>query len=284
MKKNRPLSFAVLIAIYALCSALGIILFPKLPFDGWLSLLITDVVCTLFVFGFSLILDNASVYDPYWSVQPSVILLSVFPYSNADPYMTVLLVAVVLWSVRLSANFAYTFTDFTYEDWRYRMLKEKTGVFYPVINLVGIHMVPTLVVYLAVLPAFFVMTEGGGGSPLSLIGALLCFGAVVLQTVADLQMHSYRRTRKTTFIQQGLWRHSRHPNYLGEILMWWGVCIFALIYLGFRWYLAAGAVANTALFLLVSIPMADKRQSRKDGFADYKARTRALLPIPKKHR
>ena len=94
-------------------------------------------------------------------------------------------------------------------------------------------------------------------------------------------MHKYRKNRTTPFIRTGLWKNSRHPNYLCEILMWWGIagaCFFAMPN---RYYLFAGAIANTILFLSVSIPMADNRQSRKEGFAEYKKETRALLPIPK---
>ena len=162
------------------------------------------------------------------------------------------------------------------------MLREKTGVFYPVINFVGIHMVPTLVVYGCVLPAVYAIREEITANAVSILFLCLSVGAAIMQGIADIQMHKFRKKRDGVFIRRGLWKYSRHPNYLGEILMWWGVCIFALIYLGFRWYLAAGAVANTALFLFVSIPMADKRQARKEGFVEYKAQTRSLFPIPKK--
>lgn len=94
-------------------------------------------------------------------------------------------------------------------------------------------------------------------------------------------MHKFRKNRPAPFIRTGLWKHSRHPNYLGEILMWWGVGLSVLCAAPSAWYLAAGAVANTILFFAVSIPMADKRQSRKDGFAEYKKQTRMLLPIKK---
>ena len=61
--------------------------------------------------------------------------------------------------------------------------------------------------------------------------------------------------------------------------MWWGVGISVTIADSAAGHLIAGAIANTALFIVVSIPMADGRQSRKDGFADYKKQTRMLLPI-----
>ena len=102
-----------------------------------------------------------------------------------------------------------------------------------------------------------------------------------MQGAADVQMHKYRKNRSTPFIRVGLWKHSRHPNYLGEILMWWGVALAVVCSAPDCRYLILGAVANTVLFLAVSIPMADGRQSRKEGFAEYKAQTRMLLPVKK---
>jgi steroid 5-alpha reductase family enzyme len=96
-----------------------------------------------------------------------------------------------------------------------------------------------------------------------------------------MQMQKYRKSGQHGLIRTGLWKHARHPNYLGEILMWWGVAIQAISVMPDHWWFAAGALANTILFLTVSIPMADKRQSEKPGYAEYKAHTRSLLPIPK---
>ena len=61
--------------------------------------------------------------------------------------------------------------------------------------------------------------------------------------------------------------------------MWWGVALSVVVATPCVWYLAAGALANTVLFLAVSIPLADGRQSRKAGFSEYKAQTRMLLPV-----
>ena len=98
-------------------------------------------------------------------------------------------------------------------------------------------------------------------------------------------MHKFRQEKaqnpETTpqFIRNGLWKYSRHPNYLGEIIMWWGIALSVVCAVPERWYLIAGAFINTCLFLFISIPMADNRQSQKQGFDEYKKQTRMLLPI-----
>lgn len=281
LKSNRIASFITVTAVYILAWSVGFIVYRCLPFDWWLNLLIADVAATVVTFIFSVIFKNASVYDPYWSVQPIVILLCFAVGRELTLARVLLLAAVILWGVRLTVNWGYTFRDLFHQDWRYTMLKEKTGVFYPLINLLGIHLVPTLIVYMCVLPAVYALIFDGTQKPIFLPFILLSFAATVFQGTADMQMHRFRQQKTGGFIHTGLWKYSRHPNYLGEILMWWGIGLSAVSLFPSKPLLLAGAAANTLLFLAVSIPMADKRQSAKPGFREYKNKTRMLLPIKK---
>ena len=289
-KKSRTASFAIIVAIYVLVAILGIIVYKNLDFAFYINLLIADVSATAFVFLFSVILKNASVYDPYWSVQPIVICLGL-AISGTRLTAMIMVLCVCVWGVRLTANWAYTFLGMAHQDWRYTMLKEKTKFFYPVINFVGIHMVPTLIVYACILPAVFVFQNDVNIS-FSWIN-ILCFGisifAVILQGTADYQMHKFRKAKSKSssntsnygFIREGVWKYSRHPNYLAEILMWWGIGLSSFFALNKNPIMLIGAIANTLLFLFISIPLAEGHQSRKEGFLQYKKETRMLLPLPK---
>jgi steroid 5-alpha reductase family enzyme len=281
LKENRAASFVTLALVYILATIVGIATYQAISAPWWLSLLLADVMATIVTFLFSLIFGNASVYDPYWSVQPPVILVAFAVGKRLTAFGVLLLIVVGYWALRLTANWAYTFHGLMHQDWRYTMLHEKTGMFYPIINFVGIHMVPTLVVYACILPAVFAIREGLHGNIGSFLFLLLSVGAATMQGIADIQMHTFRKHRTSTFIRIGLWKYSRHPNYLGEILMWWGVGLSVVLAAPHMWPLLLGALLNTALFLFVSIPMADGRQSRKEGFSAYKAETRMLLPIRK---
>lgn len=282
VKNSKPAGIILITLIYILATAFGVFVYVHLPFAFWASLLIADTASTIFVFIFSLIFKNASVYDPYWSVQPVIIVFAFSFYSKLTLASVLVLVSVTYWGIRLTGNWAYTFGGMKYQDWRYTKLGKDTGKFYPVINFAGIHMVPTLVVYGATIPAVFLIREEACANAGSFIGTLICIGAATLQLVADTQMHRYRKSGTKGLINTGLWKYARHPNYLGEILMWWGVGLQAVSVMPSRWYLFAGAAANTILFFTVSIPMADKRQSSKPGYSEYRARTRSLLPIPKR--
>lgn len=285
--QNRAFGFFVLLLVYALATAGGVVVYwalsTRLPSElFWLNLLIADVIATVITFFFSLSFANASVYDPYWSVQPIVIVIAYAAMTKHLGTAQILpLVAVIFWGVRLTVNWAYTFHGLHLQDWRYTMLKEKTGKGYVFINFIGIHMVPTLVVYGCTLPVVFTLVENPPFNAGSAVFFVVSLFAVILQGTADIQMHTFRKKKKGGFIRNGLWKYSRHPNYLGEIVMWWAVALAFVCIMPQRWYLIAGALANTVLFLSVSIPMADKRQSRKPGFEAYKKATRMLLPIKK---
>ncbi len=281
MKENRVVSFVWIAVIYAFATALGVATYRLLPFAFWLNLLLADVAATAFTYVCSALFQNASVYDPYWSVQPIVILLAFAGKYSLGGARIFPFLAVAVWGLRLTANWAYTFQNLNAQDWRYTILKEKTGKWYPVVNFVGIHLVPTLVVYACVLPAVCTFVYGGRVNVGVVLFFLLSLGATALQGIADVQMHAFRKKKKGGFIRSGLWKYSRHPNYLGEILMWWGIGLAAVCAMPARWYLLAGALANTLLFSFVSIPMAEGKQSKKAGYQDYKRATRALLPIKK---
>jgi steroid 5-alpha reductase family enzyme len=280
-KHGRALGYGVILSVYILATVIGIGIYRRLDLPWWQSLLIADVAATAVTFVFSVIFKNASVYDPYWSVQPIVILWALAVGQELTLMRVFLLAVVTLWGVRLTANWAYTFDNLYHQDWRYTMLKEKTGVFYPLINFLGIHLFPTLVVYACCLPvlySFVVSAEINAGSIVFFAVSIL---AAALQGTADCQMHAFRKRGSGGFIRTGLWKYSRHPNYLGEIVFWWGIALAFVCSEPSLWYLAAGALINTLMFLLVSVPMADKRQSRKEGFAEYKRQTRMLFPIKK---
>ena len=281
LRQSRPFGFALLLVVYLLASALGIFLYAISPFPYWLSFLVADVLATGFVYLFSSIFENASIYDPYWSLAPMVVVVALLPAHRITLYGILLAVVVILWGVRLTANFAYNFTSLEYQDWRYTMLEEKCGAFYPFVNLLGIHLVPTLVVYLCTLPVAYALEFSVEGNVLSYVALVLSVVGIALEGVADVEMHIYRKTKTTPFIRQGLWKNARHPNYLGEILMWWGIGVSLLCATSLFW-MPIGAIVNTALFLFISIPMAEKRQAKKEGFVEYKAKTRSLFPFPKK--
>lgn len=286
MIKNRATALVVIVLVYILAGFCGFFAYnyfsssENFNLSYPIALLLADIAATILVFIFSLIFRNASVYDPYWSVQPPVILaISLYKISDKGNGLLawLLFAAVLFWALRLTANWAYNFKSFEYQDWRYLMLKEKSGILYPLVNFFGIHLFPTIVVYLCVMPALTAIHERADLNPLSLIFIGLSLLAAIVQGLADIQMHKFRNSGASGFNRIGLWKHGRHPNYACEILMWWGIGLASIISLGGQYWLLAGALINTLMFLFISIPMADKRQSRKPAFEEYKKATRTFF-------
>ena len=100
---NRKISYVIIFIVYALASIGGIIVFNALGFELWLNLLIADVCATVITFVFSILFSNASVYDPYWSVQPMVICLALALKGTRLTAM-IMVLCVCVWGVRLTLN------------------------------------------------------------------------------------------------------------------------------------------------------------------------------------
>jgi steroid 5-alpha reductase family enzyme len=122
----------------------------------------------------------------------------------------------------------------------------------------------------------------------SVAGAVIWFGGFVVEAVADAQKSAFRAKdeNRGRFIASGLWRYSRHPNYFGELLVWWGLFVFTVPVLhGAAFAVVIGPIFITVLLLFVSgIPLversADEKYGSDDAYREYKRRTSILVPLP----
>jgi len=288
MKNKKIFGLLILLIIYLIASIIGTLSYiyiEKLDIHYLINIFICDVIATVVVYLGGVIFKTASVYDPYWSVQTFIIyLLLLFKFNNWNWGTIFYLIPLTIYTLRLTGNFIYTFDSLNYIDWRYRMLKEKTKGFYQIVNLLGICLFPTCIVYLASIP-MFVFAKDGTFNPWQIIGFILMIGAVALEFIADKQMHYFRKHRssKDEIINVGLWKYSRHPNYLGEISFWFMMYVFFIVSYPSQWYWIIGAILNLLLFLFISIPMEENHMlSYKPNLKTYQKTTSMLLLLPPK--
>ncbi len=252
----------------------------------WLDTLIADILATLVVFAFSRGFGNSSFYDAYWSVVPPLLLLYWWTQSSdVEPWRCWLLaVVVVAWAVRLTGNWLYAFPGLHHEDWRYPMFRERAGRFEFVADLVAIHLIPTLQVFLGMLPVYVAVTTPGTGMAwLTVIAFVVGMAAVALEFVADTQMHRFVRDRRQgEVMDRGLWSWSRHPNYFGEFGFWFALALFGVAASpADAWWLFIGAVAMLAMFLGASIPMMETRSlERRPDYQAVVDRVPRFVPRP----
>jgi steroid 5-alpha reductase family enzyme len=277
---------AVVVAYLAALAAAAATVWLLPAGDPLMATLWADVVATCVVFGASVVYDNSSLYDPYWSVVPVLIAAwwLCLPDAAGAPFLRQALVTglVSLWAVRLTWNWARGWSGLDHEDWRYADMRSQTGALYWVVSFAGIHMLPTLLVFagcLALWPALVVGTQ-----PLSVldgVAAVVTGGAIWLEARADKQLLVFRRGNPPAeaILDTGVWAYCRHPNYLGEIGFWWGLYLFSLAAAPALWWTGAGAVAITLLFRFISLRLIDTRMlARRPAYAERMRTVPALLP------
>ena len=161
--------------------------------------------------------------------------------------------------------------------------RKMTGKAYWLVSFLAIHLFPTIMVYLGSMSMLPVLEgKGRGLNSWDIVGSAVLFGSVIYAFVADEQLRRFRNKsdNKGKTIRSGLWRISRHPNYLGEISTWWGLAFFAIAAACENWWTLAGPAVITIMFLFASIPMIEKRHlERREGYREYMKSTPMLLPI-----
>ena len=288
-------SIALITAIYVLAGIIGWLVFNSLSSgEGWgdvLSLFLADVAATIVVWAFGLLYENVSVYDPYWSVFPPVAFLLWAFYTGVWSLPVILLlVASWYWGWRLTRNWVITFKGIAHEDWRYTKYRSLHPALFHLVNFFGLNMVPTLVVFAAMLPGLklyetsnsvYTLSAGCGLFSISaavlILGFIVCLSSATIQLIADKQSHDFRAAHPGEVCNVGLWKHGRHPNYFGEIQFWWGIWIMYAALNGIDWFIL-GPITMTALFLGISIPLMEHRQlANKPDYAAYRRHTRLLI-------
>ncbi|GMU19162.1 MAG: hypothetical protein AMXMBFR12_03540 [Candidatus Babeliales bacterium] len=196
-----------------------------------------------------------------------------------DPWFNrslIIMVLISLWALRLAL---YVYLRYRGDDPRYQSWK-KGGLKQLLFNLVWIFGLNTIMLLVMSVPAFFVMVPAGT-SPLGYldwIGLLIWIFGYYWESVSDYQMFIFTRnpSNKGKVMKYGLWKYSRHPNYFGEVLMWWGIFLIALNVSGIT---IVAPLAITFLLLFVTgIPWAEKSMETNPEYQEYKKHTSVFIP------
>ena len=284
---GKPAALGVVTAVYVVAALVGWIVVEAFSSRHAIeAYFYADVVATAVVFGGSMLLRNSSVYDPYWSVVPPLIVLGwlLAAEGGSGPRQALVLVLLTIWAVRLTANWATGWAGLRQEDWRYVQIREQTRGKAPwwLVTFTGIHLMPTLVVFLALLPAWPALHAYRGVGFIDLLAVVVMLGSIALEAVSDRQLRGFaaRPENAGKTVDIGLWRWSRHPNYLGEIGVWWGLWLFGLAADPSWWWTVIGPLGMVALFAGVSIPLMEKRNlARRPDYVSYQGAVSMLVPF-----
>jgi steroid 5-alpha reductase family enzyme len=250
-----------------------------------LYVFILVILATVTIFLISMLVNNSSIFDPYWSLAPPVIFLYwIFegkPVEGNIIRQSIIIGLVIFWSIRLTWNWIRRWQGLIDEDWRYRNFRKKYPSSYWLVSFFGIHLFPSLVVFVACVSVYpALMMRSPALNIIDLIAGTVTLAGIVIETIADQQLRKHlRKGREQPFLSEGLWKYSRHPNYFGEVLFWIGLFIFSLSSDTLLWWIFPGPVIMLLLFFFVSAPMTDKRMlQRRRGYREYYKKTSGLIP------
>jgi len=219
------------------------------------------------------------VADIAWGLGFILLAWTSFYFSGFSLIALIINIFVTIWGVRLSTHI-YLRNRNRGEDSRYLAWRQEWKYFY-LMSFFQVFMLQGLLLFLIVYPVIFINANTSiNFNYLYLFGIFVWIFGFIFESVADWQLKSFisRPENKGKIMQSGLWKFSRHPNYFGEVTMWWGIFLVALI-LPYGFYTIVGPLTITFLILFVSgIPMLEKRYEGDTMFEKYKKKTSRFIP------
>lgn len=250
----------------------------------------------------SLVLRDASIVDPFWGAAFVLIAWTQFatwfflsgPACDTSPcreYTEVgilLPILVTVWGLRLSIYLGWRNRG-KGEDFRYVAMRERFGASFPLVSLGVVFLLQAGLAWVVSLPVQAGI-QGSAGvaltSPLVVAGAVLWGIGLTFETVGDLQLVRFKRdpASRGQVLDRGLWRYTRHPNYFGDFLVWWGLFLIAAA--TGAWWTVIGPVLMSVLLIRVSGAGLLERTigQRRPGYDAYVRRTSGFFPRPPKAR
>jgi steroid 5-alpha reductase family enzyme len=245
----------------------------------------------------SLVTKDTSWVDRIWSVVP-VVYVWIFAGAAgfADVRLLVMAVLVTLWGARLTFNFARKGGYTGVEDYRWAVLRGRMAPWqFQLFNLFFIVLYQNALLVLITLPALTAFENPTPFGPLDALLAALFLAALVGETVADQQQwdfHAWKRAESAAgrepsprFVQTGLWRVSRHPNFFFEQAQWWLLFLMGAAAAGtVLLWTVAGAALLTVLFVGSTIFTESITRGKYPEYAAYQARVSPIVPwFPRRH-
>jgi steroid 5-alpha reductase family enzyme len=233
-------------------------------------------------FFISLFLKRSDVADIAWGLGIALVgyISSIYQIVPTER-ITLLLVLVAVWGLRLSVRI-YLKNRHKKEDPRYTIMSEKWGKWTLLIRYLQVFVLQGALMLVIGYPFIHasVYDQSSLGA-LTLIGLLVWIIGFIFEALGDYQLDEFLKKpeNKGKIMRYGLWKYSRHPNYFGEVTMWWGMFIIILeIPLGI-WAIVSPLMITFLILKVSGIPMLEKMFDGQPEFEEYKKTTSAFFPM-----
>ena len=236
----------------------------------------------------SLVRTDVGIIDICWGIGFASIGWTLFLNDGErHPEQLLLPVLTSVWAARLSIHLAVRNLGKP-EDFRYRAMRKRWGRSFSLASLVIVFGLQGTVMWVVSLPIQTSLSVTASTStPFTVVGIVLWTVGMIFETVGDWQLVQFKRKfdNSKRVLDTGLWRYTRHPNYFGDCLIWWGLFVVSVSRCG-AWWTVISPLTMTVLLLRVSGVSLLERTLRtsKPKYSDYMARTNAFLPgIPRRN-
>ena len=237
----------------------------------------------------SVLLKRSDIIDAMWSVFFLLAgsVYAFFTHAHGEAWSARSVAVMVLlwaWGVRLAVYLAWR-TAHKSEDFRYRKWREENGSQWWWRSLYAVYLLQAGIAWGLSAPFLLALQETT--TPLHALDGLavaVWLIGFVFEAGGDWQLTRFKANpvNRGKVLQSGFWRYTRHPNYFGDAIQWWGFYLFALANGGW-WTIYAPALMTFFLVRVSGVTLLEKHLQRKPGYADYIARTSAFIPrLPKR--
>ncbi|MGA1345906.1 MAG: DUF1295 domain-containing protein [Ilumatobacteraceae bacterium] len=245
---------------------------------------ITVAVVMLTTWLVSIAIRNASIVDIVWGLGFPVVAVATFlADGNRGSLDVVILAMVVIWGLRLGGYLAWRNLGHE-EDYRYRAMRRRWGSRFPLVSLLTVFTLQGTLMWIVSLPVQLSHRgEGRSVGVVAVVGLAVWAIGLAFETIGDWQLTRFKADPRNAgkVMDRGLWRYTRHPNYFGDSCVWWGIAIAASTVPVARWGLIGAGVMNVLLVRVSGKALLERSLSkRKDGWAEYAARTSGFIPRP----
>jgi steroid 5-alpha reductase family enzyme len=259
--------------------------------DSVISLLIFNLALVLVVMFLvwlqSLRLEDVSIIDIAWGASGALLAISSFALTDGFLPRKILLSSMtVVWGFRLAIHIGRRKRG-KGEDFRYAAMREKDPRRFPARSLVTVFFLQAVLIWIVTLPAQIAQRPEVPSSLtiLDFFGLGVWLAGFLFETVSDRQLKRFLAdpSNQGQVMDRGLWRYSRHPNYFGDALVWWGIFLVAAATPN-GWLTVLSPILMTFLLTRVSgVPLLDEALAeRRPGYREYMARTNSFFPWPPK--
>lgn len=236
------------------------------------------------VWALSLPLRDASIADVFWGPGFAFVAIVAASLSPPSDRATLLVVLTAVWGLRLALHIGTRWRKKREEDRRYQAMRATWGDRFPVVSLFTVFLLQGALLWVVSLPLQAGAALGADHplGPLDLAGALLFAVGLTFETVGDAQLARFLSdpASRGRVMDSGLWRYTRHPNYFGDALVWWGLGVIGAG-TGAWWCLAGPALMTFLLVRVSGVSLLEKDiAGRRPEYVAYVRRTSPFLPLP----